>query len=312
MESLSTPADGQGIATLPPCVRDGTATLDLSTGTSMSGTTNAYGAADPKWTVVGPVPAGSGLNAVSNTNYSIMPYYTISGGWAAASAPATWINPWPGVNATMGVNGTYHYQMSFNIPAGYTVTGISGECRSDDGASFWVNGAPQACAGYNGGAPAFSSVAGPINPGTNVFHADVQNTGGGPTGLMMHATLTAVCRYVELPPKGDHYLCYDVNKPWRANPTLRDQFGTFGFDVYAISRVCNPVEKRINGQVYPIENPKLHYVCYKGKTRPIGRNVVVNNQFGSTTLKVQGPTELCLPSSKKEIDDSGSMKDDQR
>jgi hypothetical protein len=115
---------------------------------------------------------------------------------------------------------------------------------------------------------------------------------------MVRATLRATCTPPPQIPRGDHYLCYDVNKPWKAVVTLRDQFGPYQFYVTAITRLCNPVEKRYNGRVSPIANRDLHYVCYRGKTHTVSRTVVVNNQFGSTTLTVKGPTELCLPSGK--------------
>jgi len=100
---------------------------------------------------------------------------------------------------------------------------------------------------------------------------------------------------------GDHYLCYNTKVPVSIDVLLKDQFGTFKFHAYAISRLCNPVAKTYKGATTEIRNPTLHYVCYLGKTETITRSVQINNQFGPAMLKVTGPTELCLPSVKKEI-----------
>ncbi len=111
---------------------------------------------------------------------------------------------------------------------------------------------------------------------------------------------------IPMPPQnGDHYLCYDVKKPWNTFVTLRDQFGTYQFHVFAITRLCNPVEKRYKGRATSIRNPALHYVCYRGETNRTNRSVFINNQFGSAMLRVTGPTELCLPSAKRELPHDG-------
>jgi hypothetical protein len=100
--------------------------------------------------------------------------------------------------------------------------------------------------------------------------------------------------------QGDHYLCYEVNQ--QIKPiivTLRDQFGTYSAHVFLITRLCNPVQKMYQGRTFPIRNPRLHYVCYRVETKTGMRRVMINNQFGPSTITVKGPTELCLPSIKK-------------
>lgn len=102
------------------------------------------------------------------------------------------------------------------------------------------------------------------------------------------------------PLPGDHYLCYMVNK--KITPlavSLKDQFGGYDARVIAITRLCNPVQKNFQGRSYPIQNPQLHYVCYRIITNSVTRQVMVNNQFGSNAFPVTGPTELCLPSLKQ-------------
>lgn len=295
----SPPFDGRPSVTLPPCERPMSVKIDLSTGTT-NGTPNAVGAADPKWHI-GSTPAGSGVTPP--TTYSIMAYYSNNGTWAIPTG-ATWIQPYKasadGNANSAAPNGHYIYSLSFFVPAGYTSIQVGGTCRADDGATMSLgSNSSSACGGYNGAAgPAFN-FAGAL--GANTLQADVQNTGGGPTGLLANAAVTAECRPLPPIPQGDHYLCYNTDRPWKEDVVLHDQFGAFKFHAYAITRLCNPVEKRHGDKVYKIERKDLHYVCYRGETQYIDRAVRINNQFGLTDLKLKGPTELCLPSGKMEL-----------
>jgi hypothetical protein len=199
--AIAAPSYGQersSIPTLPECTEAGqTFTLDLSTGAT-NGTANAPGIVDPKWQVFS-APTATGLTNFPVSPFSIPPY---TGFWATPTAPSTWIEPWPGTSANLGataVNGLYQYGLNFNIPhplSVYTSISLAGQCRVDDGGTLWLNSSPtQSCGPFSGTAGSFSFI-GPASfqAGANTFHADVQNTGGAPTGLMIAATLKAVCK----------------------------------------------------------------------------------------------------------------------
>jgi hypothetical protein len=192
----------QTLPTLPECVRAGqTVTLDLSTGTT-NGNPNAPGTQDPKWLVFS-TPPGTGL-----TNFPASPYSTAYGGWALPTSPATWIQPWSGTTINLGptaTNGPYAYEVDFNIPhplSYYSNITLAGQCRADDLATVLLaNGPTQNCGPFTGPSSSnqplnfnFSSASGAnFWPGSNAFQANVQNTGLAPTGLMISATLSAVC-----------------------------------------------------------------------------------------------------------------------
>jgi len=186
------------IPTLPECVQTGqTVTLDVSTGTT-NGSANPPGTVDPKWQILS---APTGSNVIPPNTYSIPPFSPF---WAAPplSPAATWIEPFPGTTAVSPTsNGTYAYELDFDIPqplSYYSSISIAGSCRADDAATLSVNTSPtENCGGFNGNTPpvVFSSFPTSVfQPNINKFHADVQNLGGGPTGLMISATVTAVCK----------------------------------------------------------------------------------------------------------------------
>ena len=53
----------------------------------------------------------------------------------------------------------------------------------------------------------------------------------------------------------------------------------------------------------PLPDPQLHLVCYEiiEDTDPAPHKVLVQNQFGDLTIKVQRPELLCVPSKKIEV-----------
>lgn len=309
--------DGAGSVSLPPCDHDGTVTMDLSTGTT-NGNTNVVGAVDPKWKLIS-APTGG---PVSGNLYSRGPY---GGFWDTPAAPATWVTPWNnnGSFTSVGnaVQGDYHYGVTFNVPAGYSNITVSGVCRADDEGTVSMGmqnmGTPLCHFSGPIGTFSFSGNAGSSNTLDVKVHNGPPTISRGvtsdPTGLMVQAKVTATCKVIHITIPANHYLCYNVEKPWKADVMLRDQFGAFKFHVMYITRLCNPVEKQYNRTVSKIYDPRLHYVCYRGEAKGTSRNVMVYNQFGSTTLRANGPTELCLPSYKKElIDGGGSSGTDQQ
>jgi hypothetical protein len=116
-----------------------------------------------------------------------------------------------------------------------------------------------------------------------------------PTGLPAGVALPAI-------PIANHYVCYPVKETAQFKPrtaTFHDQFGTWTATVLGITHLCTPADKRAEGKVYPMVNPKLHMTCYKikyqGGALP---KVLTNDQFGPQTLYLSPATTVCLPAGK--------------
>lgn len=104
-------------------------------------------------------------------------------------------------------------------------------------------------------------------------------------------------------PARPHFQCYRVERPIppSADRTveLRDQFGTYRAKVGRITKICTPVDK--NGEGIPDDD--LHLVCYEvSERRDPRRPVTTTNQFGRARMYVREAQELCVPSSKRELD----------
>ena len=106
----------------------------------------------------------------------------------------------------------------------------------------------------------------------------------------------------------DHFLCYTV-KPRGTRTDLvvrvKDQFGPARrFRVKGPRRLCNPVDKRLEG----IKNPEDHLVCYSARPAPQEPKqdeidgLFVNDQFGPGRLDTKQERELCVPSRKEILD----------
>lgn len=106
------------------------------------------------------------------------------------------------------------------------------------------------------------------------------------------------------PPPGNHYLCYDaVGPPLDIGVTLVDQFGTWQPALVQPIVFCNPVEKTIAGNIYPIVDPDVHLACYE--LLPAGfapytiwmqDQFIPNPPFPNVTLD---QCWFCLPSLKE-------------
>ncbi len=102
-------------------------------------------------------------------------------------------------------------------------------------------------------------------------------------------------------PSIDHFQCYVVRnaRTRAAKISVTDQFGTLTLDVKRPSRLCTAVDKRGEGLLNPDDNLMCYEVRTSSRTRrfhgPPGP-VYIANQFGTDTLKVTRPTELCVPS----------------
>jgi hypothetical protein len=99
-----------------------------------------------------------------------------------------------------------------------------------------------------------------------------------------------------------HFLCYSIKldtagsfKP--RTFVVRDQFRSPGTTrVLRPETLCNPASK--DGSKY--RNRSAHLMCYEShfSSTFASRRVVVQNQFGRTTLAVLPPRYLCVPSGK--------------
>lgn len=104
-------------------------------------------------------------------------------------------------------------------------------------------------------------------------------------------------------PLPEHFRCYDVLQEGPVDVTvgLRDQFGSEEVRVREPFVFCNPVEKRHNDQVTPINDPDAHLKFYHIVTQNQDppRAVLVSNQFGEAQkLRVEKPLYLAVPTQK--------------
>jgi hypothetical protein len=105
-------------------------------------------------------------------------------------------------------------------------------------------------------------------------------------------------------PKGNHYVCYPVKVETfkQRTATFRDQFGVWKMTVIKPTHLCTPAEKRVDNQIFPMTDPKLHVLCYQvkyeGKLPP---SVMTNDQFGTLKMGLNPATTVCLPAGKTVI-----------
>jgi hypothetical protein len=105
------------------------------------------------------------------------------------------------------------------------------------------------------------------------------------------------------PPTWNHYLCYEANGPLVNVPvTLVDQFGSITTTVMEGKYFCNPVEKTVEGQVYPMIDPQAHLTCYMiDDDNVYDIDVTATDQFGWWQLNVNDSYCLCTPAWKGDV-----------
>jgi hypothetical protein len=119
--------------------------------------------------------------------------------------------------------------------------------------------------------------------------------------LMLAIPAAAIAQKPPPIPKGNHYVCYPAKaefKPRKAS--FVDQFGEIDVEVTGITRLCAPALKRYNSTITPVVDKALHLVCYSIKVAKDVKlpKVLTNNQFGTATLVLTQPNEICLPTGK--------------
>ena len=101
----------------------------------------------------------------------------------------------------------------------------------------------------------------------------------------------------------NHYLAYAASGPPAGIPVhLTDQFGTVDVIAAEPELFLNPVEKMVNGVIYPIIDPTAHLACYRLDppmlyTLP----VVAFDQFGAWQFQLEDHRWLCVPSFKRQV-----------
>ena len=111
-------------------------------------------------------------------------------------------------------------------------------------------------------------------------------------------------------PDANHFLCYPVRPMTFAARAvdLRDQFGIWHARVVGITRLCNPVEKRVvdekDRESSRIVDERYHLVCYRivlGTVERARYLALIHDQFSVARIEVTLPDELCLPAGKVKL-----------
>ena len=101
-------------------------------------------------------------------------------------------------------------------------------------------------------------------------------------------------------PTLNHFKCYKVKHGVRRIPlvTIVDEFGSLNLQVRKGLRLCVPADKNGEG----INDPQIPLMCYVVKPavgqprfHPSVDTIYVDNQFGSTSYRVDHLRELCVP-----------------
>lgn len=136
---------------------------------------------------------------------------------------------------------------------------------------------------------------------TNQFGDQVLTISGPPVGLLA----PALKNQAGTPPAENHYTCYQCNgQPVNQAVTLVDQFDQWSTTVLFPLLLCTPARKELaSGQVFPIVDPKQHYVCYVFE--PADPNVfpaTLTDQF-VTGLPgtLRDANILCVPTDKTQV-----------
>lgn len=123
--------------------------------------------------------------------------------------------------------------------------------------------------------------------------------------VLIPLALVAGRATAQVNPLWDHYKVYltpNIGPPLPGVPIiLSDQFGVFTHEAGALQRVMNPVQKEVGPQVFPINDPILHYTWWSiFPPQPFSALVSATNQFGDHTLSVGNSVFLLNPALKSQ------------
>jgi hypothetical protein len=159
----------------------------FNTGVGPTGAPLAEDAVDPHYTLSGGAAAYTATNA---QGYPVAP----AGPWVGDDSLSAWITP---TLDTQGAsNAVYSYTTTFDLTGLDPVSAIiSGLWAADDAgglSNIILNGVSSGLSNTNGYSSwtAFSLTSG-FQPGLNTLTFQVQNSGGGPTGVRVEMTGTA-------------------------------------------------------------------------------------------------------------------------
>jgi len=101
----------------------------------------------------------------------------------------------------------------------------------------------------------------------------------------------------------DHYQCYSASgrsvKRSLAQVLLEDQFIKAPARVLRPRLFCNPVVKRHDEVITPVQNHDNHLVCYTMETADFSTEALITNQFEQAQLlNLAKPDLLCVPTEK--------------
>jgi hypothetical protein len=159
----------------------------FNTGVNAAGVPLADNSVDPHYTVSGPF---AGPNAYATTSAAGYPV----GPWIGDSATSAWLAPSMDTNGLFG--GVFTYTTTFNLAGLSSLSAlITGRWAADDGgglSNIILNGTPMGISNVNGFSSWTSfSLSSGFKPGLNTLAFQVENSGGGPTGVRVEMTGSA-------------------------------------------------------------------------------------------------------------------------
>lgn len=156
-------------------------TVPPSTGVNAAGNPLSVGSVDPNYTIFSS-PYGASNAIVTSPNPN----------WVTPPAGSEWISYGTANGPGQGYStGVYDYRTTFTVSSGdagsYTVSGM---WAADDIGSIYLNGVLIASVAPDYFSLTPFSITG-FTSGTNTLDFDVNNSGGGPTGLLVDVTSAA-------------------------------------------------------------------------------------------------------------------------
>ena len=191
------------------CIGEESGAVNLSTGTAPWTVSST---ATPTWESVAPWQANPTFNGPINTSPQVVPgnlgVNPLPNVWTNALAPAAWLHPNPTSSMGSYANGHYTYTLKIRVPncAIKQKVKISGRIAADDVAKMYLDGAggrpiPLPPGPFAGFATAwsrnFAIDLGPnpdlTPPGVYTIRVEVDNLGGGPTGIVLNGIAQGKC-----------------------------------------------------------------------------------------------------------------------
>jgi len=178
------------VAFAVPAANAATITTLYNTGVDALGNPLAEDAVDSHYTVTGGTQGPQAYATTSANGWPVAPF----GPWLGDNTSSTWLTPTLDSNADFGA--VYTFTTTFDLTGLDPLTAvINGMWAGDDGfglSDIILNGVPtgQLSGGFTSWTP-FSLTSGFV-PGINTLSFQVENSGGGPTGVRVEMRGSAV------------------------------------------------------------------------------------------------------------------------